>query len=67
MPPDLVPLIHQVAMHARAPSDAIRQREGRADMRAKDQVLLRFPQLVLSTFSGQVDKALAASWRSSSF
>ena len=40
MPPDLMALVDEVAVHARAAIGAVRQREGRADMRQIDHVLL---------------------------
>lgn len=40
MPPDLMALIDEIAVHARAAVGAVRQREGRPDMRQIDHVLL---------------------------
>jgi hypothetical protein len=40
VPPDLVPFGPEVAVHARTARGALRQREGRADMRQIDHVLL---------------------------
>jgi hypothetical protein len=40
MPPDLMALIDEIAVHARAAIGAVRQREGRPDMRQIDHVLL---------------------------
>ena len=40
MSPDLVPFIHEVAVHARAAIVHVRQRKGRADLGQIDQVLL---------------------------
>lgn len=40
MPPDLMALVDEVAVHARAAIGPVRQREGRPDMRQIDHVLL---------------------------
>lgn len=40
MPPDLMAFVDEVAVHARAAIGAVRQREGRPDMRQIDHVLL---------------------------
>jgi hypothetical protein len=40
MPPDLVPFVDEIAVHARAATGAVREREGRADMRQINHVLL---------------------------
>ena len=39
MPPDLMPLVDEIAVYARAAIGPVRRREGRADMRQIDHVL----------------------------